>query len=103
MPVEPLRSTPGYSPGRREEESSRLAISLYTSYSFCHVVRPTTPSAVSPKYRWNRRTAAVVPAPNFPSTVTFSRLGYTVRAIFSQNCTSRTFCPEEPSRSGVPG
>ena len=42
---------------------------------------------------WNRRTAAAVPAPNFPSTVTLSRLVYTVRAIFSQNCTSRTFCP----------
>ena len=51
----------------------------------------------------NKRTAAVVAEPNLPSTVTLERLEYTVRAILSQNCTSRTFCPLAPSRRAVPG
>ena len=44
-------------------------MSVYTSRSLFQVVRPTTPSAVSPKYRWKASTARLVAAPNWPSTV----------------------------------
>ena len=72
------------------------------SYTSVQVVRPTTPSTVRPYLRWKARTAAAVPLPNTPSTVTEGMaLSYCAR-VFSQNCSCSTALPVEPVRRVVP-
>ena len=72
------------------------------SYSSVHVFCPTTPSTVRPYLRWKARTAAAVPLPNTPSTVTDGMEEVYWASVFSQNCSCSTALPVEPMRSTVP-
>ena len=72
------------------------------SYTSVQVVRPTTPSTVRPYLRWKARTAAAVPLPNTPSTVTEGMAESYWARVFSQNCSCSTALPVEPVRRTVP-